>query len=99
MQPPAFSDLGADLGVQFLGRQRLGVLNVLGRRLAVGLALSSESFASRPSTFSPRPSSSESPAAATSIRSMRARPLSPERKAARAVSYKLKAPPCSARLA
>ena len=39
MEPTPFPDLGADLGIQLLGRERLGVLHVLGRRLAVLLRL------------------------------------------------------------
>ncbi len=100
VQTTPFTDLGADLGVESLGHQRLGVLHrAWSLTSQSGLALSSESLASRPSTFCRSPSSSESPAAATSVSSTRARPLSPARSAASAVSYRLKAPPCSARFA
>ena len=39
MEAAALGDLGPDLGVELLGRQRLGVLGGVGARLAVGLGL------------------------------------------------------------
>ena len=90
LEPAGLGDLGADLGVELLGGEGLGVRDhrvlVADDGLALGALSSAGSFLSRSWTFACRLSSSEPPAAATSVRRARARALSPFRMAARADS-------------
>ena len=73
MEATALADLGPDFGIEFLSGQRLGVLCGVVPDFASALPLSSaDSFSSRFSTLVRRLSSSDSPAASTSVKRIRA---------------------------